>query len=76
MELNTTQNISLSGYVKDNRVIFNDNLQLPDGIQVNVIVSRQAAKSSSLCGIWKDDRPVVEIVNDIIDSRSMGRETQ
>ena len=76
MDINTTQDVSISGYVKNNVVIFDDKIQLPEGIKVNVIVPRRATNSSGLCGIWKDDRPVVEIVNDIIASRTMGRESQ
>ena len=76
MDINTTQEVSISGYVKNNVVIFDDKIQLPEGIKVNVIVPRRATNSSGLCGIWKDDRPVAEIVNDIIASRTMGRESQ
>nr|MEC4584952.1 hypothetical protein [Candidatus Parabeggiatoa sp.] len=76
MDINTTQDVNISGYVRNNVVILDDNIQLPEGIKVNVIVPRQARNSSGLCGIWKDDRPVEEIVNDIIASRTMGRESQ
>jgi len=76
MDINTTQDVSISGYVRNNVVIFDDNIQLPEGIKVNVIVPRRASNSSGLCGIWKDDREVTEIVNDIIASRTMGRESQ
>ncbi|MDM8558528.1 hypothetical protein [Candidatus Parabeggiatoa sp. HSG14] len=69
MDINTMQNVSISGYVK----IFDDEIQLPEGIKVNVIVPRKATNSSGLCGIWKDDREAAEIVNDIIASRTMGR---
>ncbi|RKZ46853.1 MAG: hypothetical protein DRR16_15225 [Candidatus Parabeggiatoa sp. nov. 3] len=76
MDINTTQDVSISGYVRNNVVIFDDKIQLPEGIKVNVIVPRRATNSSGLCGIWKDDREVAEIVNDIIASRTMGRESQ
>ncbi|RKZ38193.1 MAG: hypothetical protein DRQ49_14995 [Gammaproteobacteria bacterium] len=76
MDINTTQNVSISGYVRNNVVVFDDKIQLPEGIKVNVIVPRRATNSSGLCGIWKDDREVAEIVNDIIASRTMGRESQ
>ncbi len=76
MDINTTQNVSISGYVRNNVVVFDDNIQLLEGIKVNVIVPRRATNSSGLCGIWKDDREVAEIVNDILASRTMGRESQ
>ena len=31
-------------------------------------------KSSGLCGIWKDERPVEMIVDEVISSRTIGRE--
>ena len=76
MDINTTQDVSISGYVRNNVVIFDNKIQLPEGIKVNVIVPRRATKYSGLCGIWKDDRPVAEIVNDIIASRTIGRDSQ
>ncbi|MDM8558525.1 hypothetical protein [Candidatus Parabeggiatoa sp. HSG14] len=71
MDINTTQDVSISGYVRNNVIIFDDEIQLPEGIKVNVVVPRQATNSSGLCGIWKDDRETEEIVNDIMGSRTM-----
>lgn len=68
--------VSLPGYIKNNVVIFDKQIQLPDGIKVSVIVSDSTVASSGLCGIWKDDRPATDIVNDIIASRTIGREPE
>ena len=67
---------SLPGYIKNNVVIFDEQIQLPDGMKVSVILSDSAVPASGLCGIWKDDRPVTDIVNEIIRSRTIGRETE
>ena len=69
------QPINFKGYVKNNVIMLYDDIQLPDGIKVNVIVPQNVTKSSGLCGIWKDNRAVEEIVEDIMTSRTTGRES-
>ncbi|EDN66806.1 hypothetical protein BGP_4133 [Beggiatoa sp. PS] len=69
------QPINFKGYVKNNVIMLYDDIQLPDGIKVNIIVPQSATESSGLCGIWKDNRPVDEIVEDMMTSRTKGRES-
>ncbi len=65
----------ISGHVKNNTIIIDDNLELPDGMKVEIIIPDLVqAPSSGLCGIWDDDRPVENIVEEIISTRSMGRD--
>ena len=62
------------GHIKDNQIFLDKNIQLPDGIRVEVRVPDEAIKQSSgLCGIWKDSREAKEIVEEIISSRTLGR---
>jgi predicted GTPase len=75
MKIDTMQPINIKGYVKNNVIMLYDDIQLPDGIKVNVIVPPNVTKSSGLCGIWKDNRPVEEIVEDMMTSRTKGRES-
>jgi len=65
----------LTGHVKNNSIILDQPIELPDGIAVKVMVSgKPVQKSSGLCGIWQDDRPAEEIVDEIISARSKGKE--
>jgi hypothetical protein len=65
----------VSGHVKDNRILLDSDIHLPDGIRVEIILPDDAiAQSSGLCGIWKDDRSADEIVAELVKSRSVGRE--
>ncbi len=53
---------TLSGHVENNVILLDEDVQLPDGIKVTIIVSPESPPhSSGLCGIWQDDRPVEEI---------------
>ena len=63
------------GHVKDNQIILDDAIQLPDGLRVEIILlDDTVTKGSGLCGIWKDSRSTDEIVNEIIKSRTPGRD--
>lgn len=62
----------LSGHVKNNVIVLDNQVQLPDGIKVKVIIE-EAPAPSGLCGIWQDDRPVEKIVEEIVGARSSGR---
>ena len=64
------------GHIKDNQILIDENIQLPDGIEVEIRVPDEAiTQSSGLCGIWKDSRETKEIVEEIISSRTLGRDT-
>lgn len=64
------------GHIKDNQILIDENIQLPDGIRVEIRVPDEAmTQSSGLCGIWKDSREAKEIVEEIISSRTFGRDT-
>jgi len=69
------QTTNFKGYVKNSVIMLDDDIQLPEGIKVNVLVPQNVTKSSGLCGIWKDKRPVEQIVEDIMSSRTKGRES-
>jgi hypothetical protein len=64
------------GHIKDNQILIDENIQLPDGIEVEIRVPDEAiTQGSGLCGIWKDSRKAKEIVEEIISSRTLGRDT-
>jgi len=66
----------VSGHVKENRIVLDTEIVLPNGLRVEVIVPDELIPSGSgLCGIWRDDRAAEEIVSEILSSRSVGRET-
>ncbi len=63
------------GHVKDNQILIDENIQLPDGIRVEIRVPDEAmTQGSGLCGIWTDHREANEIVEEIISSRTLGRD--
>lgn len=63
-----------TGYVKKNVIILDEKIKLPEGTKVMVSIPEKITKTrSGLCGIWKDDRSSEKIVNEIISSRSKGR---
>ena len=63
------------GHVKDNQILIDENIQLPDGIRVEIRVPDEAmTQGSGLCGIWKDNREALEIVEEIISGRTLGRD--
>ena len=65
----------ISGHVKNNVIILDEKIKLLDGTKVNIMVPDNGTeKSSGLCGIWKDNRSAEEIANEIISSRSTGRD--
>jgi hypothetical protein len=60
----------IAGHVENNIILLDEDVQLPDGLKVTIIVpNNETQESSGLCGIWQDDRPVEEIVQEIISSR-------
>ena len=60
------------GHIKDNQILIDENIQLPDGIRVEIRVPDEAIeKGSGLCGIWKDSREAEEIVEEVISSRTL-----
>ena len=67
--------MTITGHVKDNKIVINDNIELPNGTIVHITVPEDnRTESTGLCGIWKDDRPAEAIVDEIITSRSEGRD--
>lgn len=69
----------LTGHVENNVVLLDENIELPDGLKVKIVVADEASgevieNTSGLCGIWQDDRAVEEIVAEIIGARSAGRD--
>ncbi|MCB0195687.1 MAG: hypothetical protein KDJ65_27295 [Anaerolineae bacterium] len=67
------KSLQISGHVKNNMIVLDERIELPDGIKVTIIITDEAvARSSGLCGIWQDERPVEEIIDDIVSSRSVG----
>ena len=64
----------ITGHVKKNVIILDEKIKLPEGTKVMVSIPEKFTKPhSGLCGIWRDNRPSEEIVNEIISSRSEGR---
>lgn len=64
----------ITGHVKKNVIILDEKIKLPEGTKVIVSIPEKITKiRSGLCGIWRDNRPSEEIVNEIISSRSEGR---
>ncbi|MCB0211671.1 MAG: hypothetical protein KDJ52_20200 [Anaerolineae bacterium] len=69
------KSLQISGHIKNNMIVLDERIELPDGVKVTIIITDGAiAGASGLCGIWQDDRPVEEIVDDIVSSRSVGRD--
>jgi len=65
----------ISGYIQNNTVILDKHIIFQNGTRVNVVIPDNAVrKSSGLCGIWKDERSAQEIAEEIISSRSQGRD--
>lgn len=64
----------LSGHVKNNTIVLDEPVKLPEGIKVKIMISDKTLKKSGLCGIWQDSRSADEIVDEIITSRSKGRD--
>ncbi len=65
----------VAGHIENNIVVPESSVNLPDGTKVNIVIySKEIENSSGLCGLWQDKRSPEEICNDIISSRSMGRE--
>ena len=63
------------GHTKDDQILLDENIQLPDGIRVEIRVPDEATtQGSGLCGIWKDSREAKEIVEEVISSRTLGRD--
>ncbi len=51
------------GHIKDNQILIDGNIQLPDEIRVEIRVPDETmTQESGLCGIWKDSREAKEIV--------------
>ena len=64
------------GHIKDNQILLDENIQLPDGVRVEIRVPDETTTQvSGLCGIWKDSRDPKEIVEEVISSRTLGRDT-
>lgn len=72
----TTMNNVITGHVVNNQIVLDDKVDtLPEGATVRItILSKRGIKKSGLCGIWEDERSPEEIVEDIVNSRSKGRE--
>jgi len=64
----------ISGHVRNNVIILDKPIKLPEGIRVRIVISDKTLKESGLCGIWQDSRPADEIVDEIISSSSKGRD--
>lgn len=64
----------LSGHVKNSVIVLDEPVKLPEGIKVKILISDKTLKESGLCGIWQDSRSADEIVDEIISSRSKGRD--
>jgi hypothetical protein len=61
----------LQGHIKNNTIFLDDQVQLPEGLQVKIILlPLQAVQpASGLCGIWQDVREAEEIVEEIYLAR-------
>ena len=65
----------IKGHIENNQVVIDEDIQLPEGTEVKIsVIEKNNSKSSGLCGIWKDDRSTNEIIEDIISTRSEGRD--
>lgn len=64
----------ISGHVKNSVIVLDEPVNLPEGIKVKIMISDKTLEKSDLCGIWQDSRSADEIVNEIISSRSKGRD--
>ena len=64
----------LKGHVENNIVFLDTDVHLPNGTKVLVTIVDDDSSTSGLCGIWKDSRTADEIVRDIYESRTKGRE--
>jgi len=65
----------ISGHVRDNMIILDKEVRLPNGIKVIITIPDVfTGKSSGLCGIWEDSRSAEEIADELISLRSEGRE--
>ena len=60
--------MKLSGHVQNKVIVLDSEIELPDGMQVDVIVPDLIPQTpSGLCGIGEDDRPVENIVEENAD---------
>ncbi|VAX36986.1 hypothetical protein MNBD_UNCLBAC01-1860 [hydrothermal vent metagenome] len=67
----------IPGHVENNTIVMDQKINLVNGTKVNIVISIEAEKKNSgLYGIWKDDRDAKKIVEDLISSRSKGRDVQ
>ena len=65
----------IHGRVKNNQIILYQDIQLPDGTEVEIQIPDDAiTQESGLCGIWQDDRDVEEIIAEIVGSRTFGKD--
>lgn len=65
---------TVSAHVEKNRIILDEEVILPDGLKVQVLLpAARPLKLSGLCGIWQDERTAEEIVQDTLVGRTVGR---
>ena len=63
------------GKVKGHTVILDENVKLPDGLLVDIVVPKNERiqgerDSTGICGIWQDDRCAEEIIRDLKEART------
>ncbi len=64
------------GHVKNNTIFLDDPVQLPEGLQVKIILFplQVSSPTSGLCDIWQDVREANEIIEEIYLARTSGRQ--
>ncbi len=65
----------ISGHVENNVIVLDEKIKLPNGAKVRIMFyDKNIRKSSGLCGIWRDSRSAEKIADELILSRSKGRD--
>jgi len=64
--------MTYKGIVKDNKIIIQSPVLLPEGTYVEIIPLGIQEKEDKICGSWHDDRTAEEIIDEIKSSRRSG----
>lgn len=69
--------MNYKGRVKDSVIVLEDEIKLPEGTLVEIIVPEKLDKNkvkavnrTDLCGVWQDERSAEEIINEIKNARA------
>ncbi len=63
--------MTYKGIVRNNSIILNPPISLPEGtvVEITPILQSEEVVEDAICGSWQDDRSAEEIIHDIKSSR-------